>query len=161
MCHLQRICLIHPRFRRARERCECSISELAVKWGPRSRRHLKFPPPKPPPLVGLGTLPSQAGAQPHWGHPGSQEHTCHCAGAQPTGYSGPPVRAATPGYELRALQWGRNRTTQTLPLNAKKKKSTFPRPLLAHSASAQPRDARPATDLSVPPGARQRPLEPA
>ena len=48
-------------------------------------------------------FPSQAGAQPHWGHPGSQEHTCHCAGAQPAGYSGPTVQAATPGHALGAV----------------------------------------------------------
>lgn len=52
--------------------------------------------PKPPPLVSLRMFPPQAGASPQWDHPGSQEHTCHCAGAQPAAYTGPTVRATTP-----------------------------------------------------------------
>lgn len=105
--------------------------------------------PKPPPLVSLRMFPPQAGASPQWDHPGSQEHTCHCAGAQPAAYTGPTVRATTPSSKTENQD---HPNSFSKCYDEKKKKKVLFRGSSLHTLwTPSPGDARPATDLSASP----------
>lgn len=98
-------------------------------------------------------FPLQAGAPRHWDHPGSQEHTCHCAGAQPAAYTDPTVPAATP-VPRTGFTVGKN---QDHPNSSSNRSEEGEKVLFRGSSLRTPRvpspgDARPAADLSLPPG---------